>query len=482
MGGTRTIGTRRSQRGSVLLLVTFSLVVLFGLAALVLDIGRLYIVKGQLQNAADAGALRAALALDTGAGLSAARDKGAEAALKNAYLLVANALQDNGIDIVIEVAMSPDTPPEDWVAASGTRNPNGYYFAKATTRKSGIPTFFAGMVGILDKNNGASAVAVAGRYHIDIMPLAICAPNLSDCPGNKAGGTCGLQPGLSYAVSTVNPLGPGNWYWIDPEASGPNCKGCKYGSADSMRPYLCAGKAGPAVSGMTGSTVCTNTGKSVGPALGAIDSRFGDYPSQSQCTPEAGPPDTNVMEYLCDGNASGAGKECPKTAKTKQMIADWMKPNETVIDPITNGPIQVTSNSGTALDQTALVEAPGGDPQPPPMTLRTDGVAWSFVDPSGNAFKTTRDVKTTYPTETPYKTYLAAPEGAGYAYRKAGRRILDMLIVKCHTAGGTCRDAEVQAIGEFLLTRKASDNNEMYVEFGRIVPISEFMTEIRLYQ
>jgi Flp pilus assembly protein TadG len=474
------IDQAKRQWGAVLLLVTFSLVVLFGLAALVLDVGRLYIVKSQLQNAADAGALRAALALNTGLGLTAARAKGAEAALKNAYLLVANPLQDNGVEIDIKVAMTHDAPPEEWVAASGTENPNGYYFAKVTTTKTGIPTFFAGIVGILDKDNGANAVAVAGRYHIDVMPIAICTPDISDCPPNKTR-KCGFLPGLSYPVSKVNPIGPGTWYWIDPEATGPGCSGCKYTSADDMRPYLCAGKEGPAVSGLTGSVVCTNTGKSSGPSLSAIDSRFGDYAPQGQCTPEVGPPDTNVMEYIYCEDKYKKPKEviCTKPPPTGTLVADWMKP-----DTVT--PAVVVNTGGQALQQSAAVTNKGGDPQPPPMTITNDGVVWSFVPPE-DAPLATRDKNSSYPiSDTPYAQtsgkYHADPPSPGYAHRKAGRRILNMLIVRCHTAGGNCRDAEVEAIGEFLLTRKASDADEMYVEFKRIVPIGEFQTEIKLYQ
>lgn len=471
------IDQAKRQRGAVLLLVTFSIVVLFGLAALVLDVGRLYIVKSQLQNAADAGALRAALALNTGLGLTASRAKGAEAALTNAYLLVANPLQDNG-EIVIEVGMSADGP---WVAASGTGNPSGYYFARATTTKIGIPTFFAGILGILDKDNGASAVAVAGRYHIDIMPIAICAPNIANCPSTTPTGTCGFQRGLSYPVSEVNPIGPGTWFWIDPEAMGPGCSGCKYTSADDMRPYLCAGKEGPAVSGLTGSVVCTNTGKSSGPSLSAIDSRFGDYAPQGQCTPEVGPPDTNVMEYVycADKDKDKKTGLCPEQPRQGTLVAGWMKP-DTAIPPV------VVNTGGQALQQSAAVTNKGGDPQPPPMSITNDGVVWSFVTPE-QAPLPTRDKNSFYPlSDTPYAQtsgkYHADPTGPGFAYRKAGRRILNLLIVRCHTAGGVCRDAEVEAIGEFLLTRKASDNKEMYVEFGRIVPIGEFQTEIKLFQ
>lgn len=474
---TRDIRSR--HRGAVLLLVTFSLVVLFGLAALVLDIGRLYIVKSQLQNAADAAALRSALALDTGQGLTASRDKGAEAALKNNMLLVADKLQDNGSDIVIEVGMSPGGP---WVPAVGNANPGGYYFARATTTRTGIPTFFAGIVGILDENNGASAVAVAGRYHIDIMPIAICAMDSSNCPPTAPSGTCGFKPGLSYPVSEVNPIGSGTWFFIDPEASGPGCKHCKYTSADDMRPYLCAGKAGPGVSGLPGSVVCTNTGKSSGPALSAIDTRFGDYSNpQAQCPPEIGPPDTNVMEYACDWNIS-KNRECLKTVDGRQMLADWMKPLSTV--DAKGNPVIIVDSGGKAANQSATIDRSSA---PLLKTPNNEGVVWAFSRPS-NPLAPERPVNQppppppSYPLSgTPYTQYQASPPG-GLAYATPGRRILHLLILNCPSDPGVCQDATVLGIGEFLLTRKASETNEVHAEFGKLVSISEFPNEIKLYR
>ena len=48
---------RRDERGAVALIVTVFLAVMFGFAALVIDLGVLFVVRGELQNAADAGAL-----------------------------------------------------------------------------------------------------------------------------------------------------------------------------------------------------------------------------------------------------------------------------------------------------------------------------------------------------------------------------------------------------------------------------------------
>ena len=70
--------TRRTifslERGSVSVIVTISLLVLVGVAALVIDIGHLAVTKNELQNAADAGALAGArcLYIDDGTAINEA--------------------------------------------------------------------------------------------------------------------------------------------------------------------------------------------------------------------------------------------------------------------------------------------------------------------------------------------------------------------------------------------------------------------------
>lgn len=59
----RTLRSRNDERGQVLVLFVVALVVLFGCAALVLDVGRAYIVKRHLQASADAAATAGAIEL-----------------------------------------------------------------------------------------------------------------------------------------------------------------------------------------------------------------------------------------------------------------------------------------------------------------------------------------------------------------------------------------------------------------------------------
>ena len=50
-------GLRGDERGNILPLIAVLLLLIFGFAAMVIDLGWLFVVRGELQNAADAGAL-----------------------------------------------------------------------------------------------------------------------------------------------------------------------------------------------------------------------------------------------------------------------------------------------------------------------------------------------------------------------------------------------------------------------------------------
>ena len=66
--------TRRAQEGFVLIVTSIALTILLALAALGIDIGRMYVIRAELQSFTDAAALSAATQLDgTDAGFANAR-------------------------------------------------------------------------------------------------------------------------------------------------------------------------------------------------------------------------------------------------------------------------------------------------------------------------------------------------------------------------------------------------------------------------
>jgi Flp pilus assembly protein TadG len=64
MDTDRKIASIRNQKGIALVYIAVALVAVFMLVGLAIDVGYMYVVKGQLQNAADAAALAAAVKLD----------------------------------------------------------------------------------------------------------------------------------------------------------------------------------------------------------------------------------------------------------------------------------------------------------------------------------------------------------------------------------------------------------------------------------
>jgi Flp pilus assembly protein TadG len=477
MATRKAISPRQGQRGTVLLLVTFSAIAMLAFAAFAIDISRMFVVKSQLQDAADAGALRAAKALDgTGQGVvgpSGALAKGIEAALTNRFLLVSDPLQSS--DLKVEVSANPAGP---WTLAS-TVSPtaaNNYSFARVTATKAGITSFFGEFAGVW--NAQATALAVAGRYTVAITPIGICAPDLSLCPPN---GDCGFDKGFAYNVAELNPLGPGTPFYVDPMGS----PTCNYTSASAFGPFVCVGKS--AISGLPGSIVYTNTGTTA-VAFSQIDSRFGDYAAAGKCDPATAPPDTNVMQYFCVPGGTDT-KACATTAKPgrkDEIAADWMQfaAGSDFGDPAT----------GKAYRQAVT---------PPPKSSKPwdEGVVWASVRP-GASPTYGRGVNANYPSScdplldpncdvltggTPY----GQPNGTTYSIGPSSsytpvphRRLMNLVILDCPAAGGACRPATVMAVGEFLLTRKTdvpSDKN-VYVEFRRLRSVGGLQSEIRLYR
>jgi uncharacterized membrane protein len=119
----------RSERGFVLIVTCIALVILMAVAGLGIDIGRMYLIKSELQAFADAAALSAALRLDgSDAGLGGARQAPAELATGP------HAMKwDMGTQPVTELAVSfakGDTAPDEVTWQAEPRSASGYGFVR----------------------------------------------------------------------------------------------------------------------------------------------------------------------------------------------------------------------------------------------------------------------------------------------------------------------------------------------------------------
>jgi len=452
----------QKQEGTVAIIVAICLTLLVGMLGLVLDLGHLYVAKTELQNAADSASLSGAKELNGRVtGITSAVTRAIEAAGKNNYDLNSNPVVINASNIWVgscpsDGCMVPiSSVTTDALAGDKT-------FVKVDTGLRSLNTWFIQVLPSIASTTQTFGMAVAGKYKVDITPVAIC--ELPD-PGTTH--EFGYERGVSYKVSEANPIGPGTMFWIDPESNVPGV--CPATSTNATLPYVCTGKTG--FTPVAGGTVNTNTGISV-PQLSALDSRFGDYTPQNNCDPATAPPDVNVKEYRYNNAGVGAPRDWMGTDPNKQTIQFVQRAN------VNN-----------------LCSQPSRPCMSKPYGLRTAtdyGVLWSGFRRSGATVAQwpalySGNTATSYPEPSPYAqgsgNFFTAPPVATQP-GKAGRRVLNMVIVDCTTAGGVCRPAPVLAVGRFLMQRRSNvpGDRDIFVEFGGLLPTPLPTSDIKLYR
>lgn len=192
MDASRTL---KNRRGIAVVYLALLLFVLVGFAALVIDLGYFYVVKGQLQNAADAAALAGVTALkgtissNPFANETSARNRAQSFAGKNtaetsSVSLDLNLANSTNGDIVIgcwnnaTLAMNTGCGRPNSVLVNARRS------SDAGVGPTPVSTFFGNVLGVDTVNIGARAVAQ--RPPKPTVPLAICSPTgtgACDAPG-----------------------------------------------------------------------------------------------------------------------------------------------------------------------------------------------------------------------------------------------------------------------------------------------------------
>lgn len=169
---------KHRQRGAVAIMIAVSIVVLVAMLGMVLDIGHLYIVKTELQNAADACALSAAqeLSVINGTTLDRATNAGIQVGSRNSVNFQSNTvvIQDSN------VTFSPTLTPGSF---SRTITGGGDYVRCAPYDNNGfsVTMWFIGVLGILSGapvnsvDMGAEAYAKLGPRQSGGSPVATLA-------------------------------------------------------------------------------------------------------------------------------------------------------------------------------------------------------------------------------------------------------------------------------------------------------------------
>jgi hypothetical protein len=256
---------RRREGGAIAIIVALTLVVLIGFAGLVLDLGRLYVNKTELQNATDACALAAAneLVCEPGLGtcLENAEAAGIFAAAQNKMDFQKNTVLIAAADIKFSKFIGPNSSYLSRLAGAD----QAARFALCKASVDGIVPWFMGVLGIGAQSVTATAVATLapGQTSCNAAPVGICS-------NGAAGPGFGRLPGdwitSAYVVPAADSVSlSGDFRWIDFTSGG---------GASAIRAQLLGTSA---VCGIkVGDTVKRLTGAPIG-ALSAWNTRFGIY-------------------------------------------------------------------------------------------------------------------------------------------------------------------------------------------------------------
>lgn len=278
------------QRGAVAIIVALSLLVLFGFAGLVLDLGRLYVNKTELQSAADACALAAAreLTCDTASGVACPRQFLTNAETAGIFIAAQNRKDFQHERVMVapgDVRFSPQLAPNANYLGSAVADVNSK-FAMCVTRSTGILPWLMGLLGVGAQNVNAMAVATMApsQNFCQSAPLGICKKTGSTAPD------FGYSEGdwiASAFTSSSNKDGlSGGFTWID---FTPNA-----GGNSEIRDALIG--AGGRCDLEVGKNV-QQPGQQQG-AKSAYNTRFGIYPNGANAyTPATAPPDRSGYAY-----------------------------------------------------------------------------------------------------------------------------------------------------------------------------------------
>lgn len=208
---------RRRQRGVVAITVGFSLVMLLGVGAFAIDIGRLLVVKNELQNAADAAALAgASYLMPTAAGAP----NWALASQRAGQAVAMNVADGNKL-------VSGTVTPAWWDFAARAFDPNTMRaagsndlpairvtIAKADGQNAGpVATTFGRVLGVDSLSSSATATAVISKPQ-SVSPEGMMPIALSACLFGGSSWNSGTTKSVIVASGAAN---------------GNHCNGCACG-------------------------------------------------------------------------------------------------------------------------------------------------------------------------------------------------------------------------------------------------------------
>ena len=318
------------QRGAMAVLVGVLIVALMGFGGLVIDLGRMYVTKTELQSAMDACALAAANQLQPGPGATqfvldaaAAHGRAMVSGGRNMAYFQSRAVVPADVQIEFSGSLSGPYSSGDPVTARFVRctYPMDNIVVTLTRVLNLIPTADA-----IASTTTVGATAVASRAPIGtgdptnfstcgLFPVAVCrapggsaANNWGMTPGQWIGGVA--QTGGGGGGGSVS-LGPGNYGWIDFSPPG--------GGAGELLGLL---KGSGACGSIPIGTPVGQTGQ-ISSAIDGWNTRFGIYANGGGLSEAVNPPDYTGYSYSRSSYIPAAAWTAGSTAAINAFRNDY---------------------------------------------------------------------------------------------------------------------------------------------------------------
>lgn len=332
---------RKNERGSVMAYTVLSVLFLFLAVGLGADLSHLYLVKTELQNAADSAALAgaSALLLPQAERIPKAVERAVETLNKNKYNfnnlnydgVMTQEVQSDPAAGIVKFAVNLDGP---YLTANQALNNPLIRFVKVDTPSVGVDIFFSIPVLGLEREMTATATAGLSRpinVFCNFIPIAVvegsfgegigwmdfnedgtkdendCSPPPQPPPAPGASPTPSCDPRINFCAGCKYKMvaGPGDWHDTSPG----NYQALDAGSGGRDLKLAIAG----------GSSLClrinddavfsseTEPGRMGGPIEKGLNTRFDDYQGfgsggtvtvggVSMAIDEAFPPDVNIYD------------------------------------------------------------------------------------------------------------------------------------------------------------------------------------------
>jgi Flp pilus assembly protein TadG len=175
---------RSKERGSIIIMTAILMLLLFLMVGLCIDVSRIYMVRAELQNAADAAALTAARELDSGT-------TGIDRAVTQANAIVnTQGFGKAGVTIAsVEFAVAADGPFLSAASAKNAATVKTIRYVRASTQTTSTTILFAlNALGAshVESRNAVAGMSIGINGFCDYYPIALAKTN----------------PSVSYPVNT----------------------------------------------------------------------------------------------------------------------------------------------------------------------------------------------------------------------------------------------------------------------------------------